>query len=223
LRVGYLSDFHCDTADAVERSRRATTMLMAEAPDVVLLGGDYVTNFAGRWIKRMVAAISPVTSARFGAYGVLGNHDWWSHKPFQIAAALDAAGIRISMNRSVELSGFPGVWIVGLDSGTDKHDDVDLALGSVPADAVKILLVHEPDLADKMPPGFALQLSGHSHAGQIRIFGQPILTPPLARRYKQGLMAANNHPVYISRGVGMVQPAIRIDCPPEVSMLTLGA
>jgi predicted MPP superfamily phosphohydrolase len=223
LRVGLLSDLHCYSAESVARTRRAIDMLLAQSPDIVLIAGDFVSHDASQWIPEMVGAIAPVTSARLGAFGVLGNHDWWCRQAFRIAAELGAVGIPILMNQSVEVPGFPGIWIVGVDSGTDCHDRPVHALRNVPTDAVKILLVHEPDLADTVPAGFAFQLSGHSHAGQVRIFGQPILTPQLARIYKQGLMHAKNHPVYVTRGVGMVEPSIRIDCPPEVSLLTLGS
>ena len=224
LRIGFLSDFHCDSDSAVNRAHRSVQMLMAESPDIVLLGGDFVTYDAAAWIDVMVAAIAPLSAAPLGAFGVLGNHDWWCHQPFQIAAGLNNVGIRILMNQAAPVPRHPGIWILGLDSATDHHDRVDLALNSTPPDAVvKILLLHEPDPADSMPAGFGLQLSGHSHGGQVRVFGRPIYTPPLAKIYQQGLMQARNHPIYVTRGIGMMGPPIRIDCPPEVSVITLGA
>ena len=96
------------------------------------------------------------------------------------------------------------------------------ALQGVPETAVKLLLMHEPDYADEAPPGFALQLSGHSHAGQIRIPGLPPLhCPEYGRRYPEGLQQTTHHPVYTTRGIGMIGPQMRFCCPPEVTILTI--
>ena len=221
LKVGFLTDLHGDEEQSVDRAHRSAVMVMAESPDIVLLGGDYVSRYSHEWIDPMISAIAPVARAPLGAAGVFGNHDWWTHRIVEIAAKLQQVGIMPLQNRSFEVPKRPGVWVVGVDSATDGHEEPGEALIGVPEDAVKILLVHEPDIADYMPRGFALQLSGHSHAGQVRVFGQPIITPQLAKRYKQGLEQAQDHPVYVSRGVGMVQPAIRFDCPPEVTVLTI--
>ena len=82
--------------------------------------------------------------------------------------------------------------------------------------------MHEPDYADEAPPGFALQLSGHSHGGQIRIPGLPAFhCPKYGRHYPEGLRQGPHHPVYTTRGVGTIGPPIRLFCPPEVTVLTL--
>ena len=84
-----------------------------------------------------------------------------------------------------------------------------------------MLLVHEPDYADEAPPGFALQLSGHSHGGQIRVPGLPPLhVPKYSTHYPEGLQQGPHHPVYTTRGVGTTGPPIRLFCPPEVTVLT---
>ena len=221
LRIGFLSDFHCDSEEAVERAGRAADIVMAQSPDLVLLGGDYLTIHAHRWTDKMALAISSVANAPLGAIGVLGNHDWWCGQPAMIASRLTEAGICMISNRSVQVSRHASVFVIGVEDAIVGRDDVAKALVGVPESTVRILLIHEPDVADRMPPGFALQLSGHSHAGQVRIFGQPIITPEYSYKYKQGLMQTKNHPIYVTRGIGMVQPAIRLDCAPEVSVITL--
>lgn len=137
-----------------------------------------------------------------------------------MARHLGEAGMTVLRNQSVPFPTVDGAWIVGLDDVCVDKQDAETALQGVPSDACKILLVHEPDFADQSPPGFALQLSGHSHAGQIRLPGLPPLhCPKFGRHYPEGLEQSEHHPVYTTRGVGMVGPQIRLFCPPEVTLL----
>ena len=114
--------------------------------------------------------------------------------------------------------------MVGLDDRYAGRQDVARALDSVPPDVCKLLLVHEPDYADEAPAGFALQLSGHSHGGQVRVPGLPPLhVPKYSTHYPEGLQQGPHHPVYTTRGVGTTGLPIRLFCPPEVTVLTLHA
>lgn len=220
LRVGQLSDLHCDNAHAVERAERAVRMLLAQKPDVVFLTGDYITYRPARWAAPTVEAVRPLTQVPLGCCAVLGNHDWWCGGGLLLARKLRQAGITVLRNQSVPLPGGEGVWVVGLDDRCVNKQDAETALAGVPADACKLLLIHEPDYADESPSGFALQLSGHSHAGQIRLPGLPPLhCPRYGQRYPEGLQQGPHHPVYTTRGVGMVGPQIRLFCPPEVTLL----
>jgi predicted MPP superfamily phosphohydrolase len=95
----------------------------------------------------------------------------------------------------------------------------------IPRDEATLLLAHEPDFADysaRFPVD--LQLSGHSHGGQVRIPGVgPIILPAMARKYHTGLNRVGSLQVYTSRGVGVINPPVRLNCPPEVSLITLRA
>ena len=222
LRVGQLSDLHCDNPHAVERAARAVAMMLALKPDIVFLTGDYITYKPQRWAAPAVEAVKPLTQAPLGCIAVLGNHDWWCGGGLILARKLAHAGIPVLRNQSVPFPTVNGAWIVGLDDVCVDKQDADAALRDVPGDACKILLVHEPDFADQSPAGFALQLSGHSHAGQIRLPGLPPLhCPKFGRHYPEGLQQSEHHPVYTTRGVGMVGPQIRLFCPPEVTLLRL--
>lgn len=222
LRVGQLSDLHCDNAHAVERAERAVRMLLAQKPDIVFLTGDYITYKPQHWAAPAVRALAPLTQAPGGVFAVLGNHDWWCGGGLLLTRNLRQAGITVLRNQSAPCPQVSGAWIVGLDDVCVDKQDVEAALRSVPDDACKLLLVHEPDFADEAPPGFALQLSGHSHAGQIRLPGLPPLhCPKYGRHYPEGLQQAPHHPVYTTRGVGMIGPQIRLFCPPEVTLLRL--
>ena len=198
-------------------------MLLAQKPDVVLLTGDYVSGHQRTdWSSECALALAPLRAVRGGVFAILGNHDWWGVRPERVAGQLERGGFQVLRNQSAPLPGAPGVWLVGLDDRWMEAQNPSQALRGVPETALKILLVHEPDYADEAPRGFALQLSGHSHAGQIRLPGLPPLhCPQFGRRYPEGLQQTTQHPVYTTRGVGMMGPQVRTFCPPEVTVLTI--
>jgi len=217
LKIGQLSDMHC------QNSHAAALLLLAEEPDVVFLTGDYISgNQIADWSIPACDALAPLRNVPHGVYAVLGNHDFADGHSAQLAAALSQVGFHVLRNRAVPLPGGSGVWVVGMDSRSVAAQDPVGALRDVPKDAVKILLIHEPDYADEAPPGFSIQFSGHSHAGQVRVPGlPPLLCPTFGRRYPEGLQQAAHHLVYTTRGVGMMGPQMRLFCPPEVTVLTI--
>jgi predicted MPP superfamily phosphohydrolase len=223
LKIGQLSDLHCQDDRSVARTAHAARMLLALAPDIVFLTGDYISNGQGAdWAAASANALAPLKAVPRGVFAILGNHDYAAGRSAEVAAALEAAGFHVLRNRAAPLPGAESVWLVGMESRCLFATNPVQALTGVPAEAVKILLVHEPDYADEAPLGFALQLSGHSHAGQIRIPGLPPLhCPEYGQKYPEGLQQAQNHRVYTSRGVGMMGPQMRFCCPPEVTLLTI--
>lgn len=223
MRIGQLSDLHCENDRAVARTKRAAQLLLAQKPDIVFLTGDYVSGHqASDWSRAAADALAALTAVPNGVLAILGNHDWWSRRPGLVAQELERVGFHVLRNKSVPLPDAPGVWVVGLDDRcVEAHDPIQ-ALQGVPETAIKILLIHEPDYADEAPHGFSLQLSGHSHAGQIRIPGlRPLHCPKYGRRYPEGFQQTTQHPVYTTRGVGMIGPQMRFCCPPEVTVLTI--
>lgn len=222
LRVGLLSDLHHEPDRPVALLARAVELLNAAAPDVILLGGDYV-NSSSRDFDRPLALLKELR-APLGVFGILGNHDYWAGGDF-LAARLASAGITVLRNeaRCVPTPGGAPCWIVGIDSTVRRHDDLEGALACVPRDDFRLLLAHEPEVADMIARRglrVDLQLSGHSHGGQVVLpfIGAPLL-PRLGRRYVRGF-----HPdpsIYTSRGLGTVPPYLRFNSPAEVAVLTL--
>ena len=223
LTVGQLGDLHCQSDVAVARTARAARLLLAEKPDIVFLTGDYISNGDGTaWTRAAAEALAPLKAAPHGVFCTLGNHDYPDGRPPEVAAALERVGFQVLLNRAVPFPSVPNTWIIGLESLCLSYQDPVKALSGVPKDAVKILLMHEPDYADQAPLGMSLQISGHSHAGQIRLPGLPPLhCPEWGQRYPEGLQQAQNHQVYTTRGVGMMGPQIRFCCPPEITVLRL--
>ncbi len=227
MKIGQLSDLHCQDTRAVRRTARAAEMLLAQKPDLVFLTGDYITggdktDDGTDWAARCADALAPLCAAKHGVFAILGNHDWWRGRPDLVAAELTRVGFQMLRNKAAAMPGADGVWLVGLDSRSANAHDPIKALQGVPEASLKLLLMHEPDYADEAPPGFALQFSGHSHAGQVRVPGLPPLhCPEYGRRYPEGLQQTTQHPVYTTRGVGMMGPQVRVCCPPEVTVLTI--
>ena len=221
LRIGHISDTHCDSPRAVRRTAAAARLLGEQRPDVVFLTGDYITHAPHARIAAAADALSPLARTPRGVFAVLGNHDWWSGDPDHVSDALRKVGFTVLRNRSAEI-GDTGVYAVGLEQRCDSLQNPDVALKNVPDYAVKLLLIHEPDYADEAPAGFALQFSGHSHGGQVCIPGlPPLIVPRFSRRYPVGLRESRNHLVFTTRGVGMIGPKFRLFCPPEVAVIRL--
>ena len=225
LIIGFLSDFHVKGPSSPALTARAAEMLMALKPDLIALGGDYITWSADH-AESCADALAQLR-APLGVYGILGNHDYWAGDIEKTVAALTRVGIRMLRNESSAIGTVSNpMFLIGLDDVWEKHTDLPRALSGVPRDACKILLVHEPDFADEAAKEeIALQLSGHSHGGQVRLplIGAPIL-PYLATKYPIGLQRAGPFTqVYTTRGVGLINPAVRFNCPPEVTILRLQA
>ncbi len=223
LKIGQLSDLHCQDSRAVARTANAVQMLLGQNPDIVFLTGDYISSGQDtNWANAAANALAPLRNVPRGVFAVLGNHDYASGHAAELTALLEQVGFCVLRNRAVPLPMTHNLWIVGMESLSVSAEDPIQAMQGVPADAVKILLIHEPDYADEAPHGFSLQFSGHSHAGQVRVPGlPPLYCPTFGRRYPEGLQQAQNHLVYTTRGVGMMGPQMRFCCPPEVTVLTL--
>lgn len=227
LTIAQLSDFHYDSTDAGEVIRSAVERTNQLAPDLIVLTGDYVTvsPFASR--SRVALDSEPCAQiladlhAPLGVFGVLGNHDHDSD-PRVVSRSLEARGITVlrNFNLRIEKRG-ERFWIAGVDDVLGGGANLARTLQG--ADGFTVLLAHEPDYADRAASyPVDLQLSGHSHGGQVclPLVGSPYL-PPLARKYPRGLRQVGAMKLYTNRGVGTIILPIRFNCPPEITLLTL--
>jgi predicted MPP superfamily phosphohydrolase len=236
VRIAQMSDFHYDDYFSVVPLRRAIDIVNGLQPDLVVLTGDFVTSrgmrsrvTSVREVKAATKAIEPCAQllaqmhAGSGILAVLGNHDVDCDSA-HIVEVLQAHNIPVLRNRSVpfERDG-KRLWISGVDDVLVGKPKLELTLKGIPLDEPVVLLAHEPDWADhvaKYPVD--LQLSGHSHGGQIRIpfLGPPFL-PPLARKYPWGLRQIGRLALYTNVGIGTIEIPMRLGCPPEVTLITL--
>jgi len=232
--IAQLSDFHYELFTSKPISR-AVAMVNRLAPDLIALTGDFVTAplfekpdtmRKAAWRAAVPCAdILSKLAAPEGVYAVLGNHDVLSDSG-RITHILAERHIAVLRNRAVVLRrGEEKIWLVGIDDAYLGRPDLGTALRDVPANDTTILLAHEPDYADEaslLPVD--LQLSGHSHGGQIWIpgLGAPWL-PPMARKYPRGLYRVGDLTLYTNIGVGTIHLPIRLNCPPEITLIRLRA
>lgn len=222
LRVGLLCDLHLGTSAEADAIAHAVDLLRAARPDVLLLGGDYIKNH-GRQLRPCLDILGTLRPA-LGSYAVLGNHDRWHCDDATLRQAFADAGISLLVNAAVPLD---GVHVVGLDTVWAGQPDPRRALATVPAAQPVLLLVHEPDFIDRIPavPHSIVGLSGHTHGGQVIVpWRGPLCLPRYGRKYPMGLLPVHGQAgrqVYVSRGVGTSIVPLRLNCRPEVTLLTL--
>jgi len=159
--------------------------------------------------------------ARLGSFATLGNHDYWSGAP-AVTVALEKKGIRVLRNECLSLPGESHCYLSALDSFWAGSPDLS-SLRRTPKDSRHVLLVHEPDpFAQLDDPRIKLQISGHTHGGQIRLPGiGALLLPKWGKIYQTGLYARDNRSLYVNRGVGTVLHHLRINCRPELTVFEL--
>ncbi|AMA60423.1 metallophosphoesterase [Bradyrhizobium sp. CCGE-LA001] len=248
LKIAVIADVHaCDPWMPLERIEAIVDRTNALKPDIIVLLGDYVAGLhhvtriipSSEWAKVLGGLKAPL-----GVHAVMGNHDYWDdrtvqrtgHGPTIAHRALEAAGIPVYENDVVRLTkdGRP-FWLAGLGDqlaflparrlrtvSRFGADDLGATLAKVTDDAPIILLAHEPNIAPRVPVRVALQLSGHTHGGQIRLLGWSPAVPP-----QQGIQLAYGHirlkcDVIVSGGLGCSIMPLRFGVPPEIVEVTLG-
>jgi predicted MPP superfamily phosphohydrolase len=228
LRVAQISDIHMGGWMNGERFQRVVDLIIAEKPDLLLITGDFLighdhADISQQAVQDLITGLSGLT-ALFPTFAVLGNHDYWTdattvRQMLSASAIKDLTNTVFTLQRedeSLHLCGVDDLW-----EGNARLDDVIAQLGD---NSAAILLAHEPDFADTSAATgrFDLQLSGHTHGGQVvlPLVGPPIL-PYLGRKYGSGLYKVEEMFQYTNRGVGMARLPIRINCPPEITLFVL--
>jgi uncharacterized protein len=231
LSIAQLSDFHYSELCAIP-IRKAVEIVKKLQPDMVVLTGDFITvPLLSNFLDKKQAANGAEPCARMlrelkppmGMFAILGNHDVNSDHRW-ITEIIESNGIPVLRNRSVPIEkGSARFWLAGVDDVLEGKPDMELTLRRVPPAEVVILLAHEPDFADEaaLHP-IDLQLSGHSHGGQIWLpgIGAPWL-PPLGREYPRGLRKVRDLLLYTNIGLGTIRLPVRLNCPPEITVLKL--
>ena len=215
LRIGFISDVHRSATVPHELIDRAVRLLLTEAPDVIMLGGDYVTSRDRRYVGAAAEALAPLT-APHGVLAVLGNHDDDRDMP----AALAARGFTVLRDQRTRLTiRGEALDVAGVRYWTHKPDVIASVLrGAAPR---TLLLAHTPArIIEAAALGVPLVLSGHTHGGQIVL---PGLGAIAARKYPlvAGPGRRDRTTAFVTRGVGTVYVPVRLNCPPEVAVLTL--
>jgi uncharacterized protein len=242
LRVVAIGDIHLgEPYVGLDRLARIVARANALEPDLIVLLGDYAAGHKFITAPVKIADAAPVLAglqARLGVFAILGNHDWWDDRTAQkrgggpnlYATALEAAGIPVLSNRAMRLDGF---WLAGVEDqlallrgkqGIVGLDDLPGTLAQVTDDAPVILLAHEPDIFPKVPDRVALTLSGHTHGGQIRLFGwSPVVPSRYGNRFAYGHVHEEGRDLVVSGGIGCSILPIRFGVPPEITVVEIAA
>ena len=218
LRVGLITDIHHSATVSTDDVSRAVDVLRAASPDLIVLGGDYVTYGNDRYVEPVAELLAPLADAPYGSFAVLGNHD--NDKEMAAALAKQRFTVLRDEHTQIRVRHEP-VDLVGIRFWTRRIEHITpLLKGTGPT---TILLAHDPRrLTQASQLNVPLVLSGHTHGGQV-------LLPGLGSVVKQdfptlaGLKREINTVLFVSRGVGTVYVPIRLNCPPEVAVLTLRA
>jgi uncharacterized protein len=245
LRIAILTDLHMsEPYVTLDRLARVVARTNALKPDLTVVLGDLPAS--SPYVTRAIPPeeACPVLanlSAPLGVHAVLGNHDWWQDRvaqkrragPTRAGLALAANGIPVLENRAIRLgSGSAAFWLAGLGDqiAFPDHkghwtgvDDLPATLAQVTDDAPVILLAHEPDIFPQVPQRVALTLSGHTHGGQVRLFGySPVVPSDYGNRYAYGPVEEEGHHLVVSGGLGYSGIPVRFGVPPEITVVELG-
>ena len=249
LRIIALADFHaCEPWMNAERIASICARANELDGDIILLLGDYTSGtdlITNRVDHRIWAAELARLKAPLGVHAIVGNHDWWhdstaqrtGHGPTFSHRALEAAGIEVYSNRAARVEkGGQGFWLAGVEDQlalrrsmrwkrpvTKGLDDLGGTLAQVGDDAPVILMAHEPDIFPAVPQRVSLTLSGHTHGGQVRIFGWSPYSPSrYGDRYVYGHIVEEERHIIVSGGLGCSIAPVRFGVPPEILVIDLG-
>jgi predicted MPP superfamily phosphohydrolase len=220
----FISDVHAGPFLSEGALARAFAGLATLKADVVIHGGDLATSNI-REIEAHRAAIQSLT-APLGVFAVNGNHDHYTGDLPGVARFLTSCGATMLNNDAVALTrGGAAIALAGIDDWNFGRPDLPAALARaarVAPEAPIILISHNPDAAlEAASRGVALTLSGHTHGGQVRIPGRPVLVRMSRYRLDEGRFEHAGSQIVVSRGLGVSGIPLRIFCSPEALLVTL--
>ena len=222
-QIAQISDVHADRWMTQNRLQQIVRLLNYLQPDTIAITGDFVTYDAEAYEPRLVEAFKALAPKDL-TVAVLGNHDLWTSSEV-IRRVLKSSNIVNVSNAVASIQRQEDVlYLAGVDDVMTQNDRLDRVLEQLPATGAAILLAHEPDFADTSAATgrFDLQISGHSHGGQVMFpfLGPPVL-PPYGEKYPAGRYQVGNMVQYTNRGIGMVRPQLRFNCRPEITVFVL--
>ena len=215
LRVALLTDIHHSRLVGADDIQEAVQLALAERPDLIVLGGDYVT-FGDRAFVGPVAELLAPLRAPHGVFAILGNHDDDKDMP----GALAGRGFTVLKDQRTRLMvrGEP-LELAGIRFWTRKPADLTRVVRN--AKGTVLLLAHDPRrLVEAADLNIPAVLSGHTHGGQVVL---PGLGAVAKTRFPilEGIGRRENTSIFVSRGIGTVYVPVRFNCPPEVALVTL--
>lgn len=219
------SDTHLSEYFTLKQLESLVNKINNLSPDLILFTGDLMdepNNY--NHINEIVPVLENL-KAPFGKYAVYGNHDHGGYGTDIYKNVIEMSGFTLLLNEATNIPMEDGskIVIAGIDDLMLGKPSYEGALGNLNKDFYNILLAHEPDAALETKNYFVdLQLSGHSHGGQIQLpFYGPLITPPYAMHYFEGMYEVDSMKLYVNRGIGTTRLPFRFLSPPEITHFTL--
>ncbi len=235
LRLVQLTDIHHGPWLSQGYVRRVVEAANDLRPDLVLLTGDYVSD-SPRYIGPIVAELARLRP-KVGCVAVLGNHDWYVDGPRTReeltrvgVPLLDNGRLVLTPDRRLVADAPAGLALCGVGDLWTDTQDYDAALAGLPPGMPRLLLSHNPDVAEE--PEFVAaghrvdyMISGHTHGGQVRVplLGTPVVPSRYGQKYASGLVQGPACPVFVCRGIGLSVLPVRLGVSPEIAVLELTA
>jgi len=223
MRVVQLTDIHAGIYMRREEIRRLTDRVIALQPDLFVLTGDYISNsmeFLPGCIEEMARVRAP-----YGTFASLGNHEHWYGDSNRVRAVFSRYGIPLLINsHRIVRSGRGDFAVAGIDDLRAGQPDLEAALHELDSDMPVLLLSHRPEIFPLAAErGVSLTLAGHYHGGQIKLSlpSGGISLADLVTPYPEGLFRINACHLYVSRGIGTTFTPVRLNVPPEITLLHL--
>lgn len=226
MRIAVLADLHVGShyIDAA-KLKLILTKLEENKPDLILILGDFMAD-AHRYtvvLPETIAEQLKGIRAPLGVFAVLGNHDWM-FDGVRVRRALEAANIRVLENEGAKIeSNGAVIWLEGLADLWTSIPDVGGTLAKVTDGNPIMAMTHNPDLFPRIPSDVSLVLAGHTHGGQVNfpLLGRLQVPSEFGQRYAAGLIAENNHQLFVTTGIGTSIMPVRFRVTPEIVILTL--
>jgi predicted MPP superfamily phosphohydrolase len=223
-RLVQIGDFHLDGWSKPERLHRLVDKVNEQRPDLVAITGDFASYSASKFDEEQLIDALRALRVRDGCVAILGNHDYLTDVKL-VRRCIREGGVTQLINGVRTLRrGEAALHVAGIDDVMEGRSRLDLVLKELPSEGTAILLAHEPDFADVSAATgrFDLQLSGHSHGGQLAVpFLRRLILPPFSQRYTRGLHHTRGMIQYTNRGLGFVHARLRFLCRPEITAFTL--
>lgn len=218
FRIVVIADLHMASQRQYENAMAAQRLAKKQKADAILIPGDFVDQSGPTPRKYIKDFCERITRAKVPVLATLGNHDYGTAAPELVIREIQASRVRLLRNEVVDID---GVSIAGIDDAIFHRERPDVLTPGKHSRSL-LAMFHEPDFVTEMPDHVSLQVSGHSHGGQICLpFGIPVHTPYGAKKYIDGFYPDAKVPLFVTRGVGTTGVPYRMFCRPQVAVITI--
>lgn len=222
FKIVHLSDIHAGDYVRERYLNKVINMANALEPDIAVITGDFTETGPEdiRWSAKILSTIN----TKYGIYSVMGNHDYWNGED-EITETLRQNNIFVLRNENITLTiNDENLCIAGIDDYNFGKFDIEKAIEGLPEKRILVFLSHHPDIIELIDKhDVKLLLSGHIHGGQwnLPLIGPPLIPSKFGKNHAWGLSNWKDTYIYTSKGIGTTSIPFRINCPPEITLLTL--